>query len=66
MVLSSLIEKKKDNKKSLSVLLDPDKIPHLQFLDSIISLGGEIDYFLVGGSLLVSNKLDTLYSRVSS
>ena len=57
MVLNSLIENRKTDKKSLSVLIDPDKIHNLRNLDAIINKGSGVDYFLVGGSLLVSNML---------
>ena len=60
MILNSLIEAKKENKKLLSVLIDPDKINHESQLDRLIESGKGLDYFMVGGSLLVSDHLNEI------
>jgi len=58
MILNSLIEAKKENKKLLSVLIDPDKINQKSQLDKLIESGKDLDYFMIGGSLLVSDHLN--------
>jgi putative glycerol-1-phosphate prenyltransferase len=66
MILNSLIEKKKERRKSLSILIDPDKIDLDKPLDSLIELGNKlkIDFFLIGGSLLVSNELNAVVRKI--
>src|SRR5688572_12639988 len=58
-VYPSLLEKKKKGQKSFAILIDPDKIT-TSSLSSLIdfSIEAKVDYFLVGGSLLVSDQLD--------
>lgn len=58
-IYSSLCERKENGKKSFAVLIDPDKVDHGK-LEQIIrlSLAAKVDYFLVGGSLVISNYLD--------
>ena len=58
-VYPSLLEKKKNGKKSLVVLIDPDKVT-AGSLHPVIQLACEsgVDYFFVGGSLVVSDHLD--------
>ena len=56
---SVLTQRKKEQKKSFAVLIDPDKAP-LEVLDELIALGAEasVDFWLVGGSLVVSHRLE--------
>ena len=56
---SEILEKKKLNKKSFALLIDPDKQNKKQ-LESIIEKAenANTDYFFVGGSLLTSDSLD--------
>jgi phosphoglycerol geranylgeranyltransferase len=58
-VYQSLLEKKKNGRKSFAILIDPDKIT-AALLNPLIDLAIEAkaDYFLVGGSLVVSDNLD--------
>lgn len=58
-IYSSLCERKEKGKKSFAVLIDPDKVDH-EKLELLIrlSLKAKVDYFLVGGSLVISNYLD--------
>ena len=58
-VYASLIQKKKERQKSFAVLIDPDKV-RPENVDDLISLAidAKVDYFLVGGSLVVSDHLD--------
>jgi putative glycerol-1-phosphate prenyltransferase len=66
MILNSLIEKAKAFRKSIAVLIDPDKIKLDKSFDKLIELGNslEIDFFLIGGSLLVSNELSAVIDRI--
>ena len=52
-------------KKSFAVLVDPDKT-NLSQLDTLISLGEEanVDYWFVGGSLVISDQLDELVQHI--
>lgn len=58
-IYQSLAERKQKAKKSFAVLIDPDKVNDAdmgQLIDLSVSAG--VDYFLVGGSLVISNYLD--------
>jgi phosphoglycerol geranylgeranyltransferase len=58
-VYPSLLEKKKKGQKSFAILIDPDKITTSSLAPLIdLSIEAKVDYFLVGGSLLVSDQLD--------
>ena len=59
MIYHSLTERKQQGKKSFAVLIDPDKV-NTSILDELIGLSvqAKVDYFLVGGSLVISNYLD--------
>lgn len=59
MIYNELLEKKRKGQKSFAVLIDPDKVT-ISVLDELIALSTEarVDYFLVGGSLVISNHLD--------
>ncbi len=58
-IYHSLTERKHLGKKSFAVLIDPDKVNN-QSMEQLIALGvgAKVDFFLVGGSLVVSNYLD--------
>ena len=55
----SLQQAKDQNKKKFVVLIDPDKVK-LGQMDKIIDLASQarVDYFFIGGSLIVNNMLD--------
>ncbi len=58
-IYNSLTERKRHGKKSFAVLIDPDKVNDnemQQLIDTAVS--AKVDYFLVGGSLVISNYLD--------
>ncbi len=58
-IYNSLCERKTSGKKSFAVLIDPDKVNDEKMRHLIeLSLNARIDYFLVGGSLVISNYLD--------
>ena len=58
-IYHSLTERKLLGKKSFAVLIDPDKVNE-ESLEKLITLAvyARVDYFLVGGSLVISNYLD--------
>ena len=64
-IYQSLIENKKSNKKCFAVLIDPDKV-NGSALEQIIELSLEVkvDYFFVGGSLVVSDELEDCVSYI--
>jgi putative glycerol-1-phosphate prenyltransferase len=58
-IYSELVRAKQQGKKKLAVLIDPDKL-RLGKLDQVIDIAMRcrIDYFFIGGSLLVNSQLD--------
>ena len=58
-IYNSLTERKQQGKKSFAVLIDPDKVNDAN-IEHLIKLAVEakVDYFLVGGSLVISSYLD--------
>lgn len=58
-IYHSLTERKRLGKKSFAVLIDPDKVNDCN-MEQLIDLAvtAKVDYFLVGGSLVISNYLD--------
>src|SRR5688572_9241475 len=66
-IYQSLVIKKKEGKKSFAVLIDPDKA-ETGILNELIelSVGAKVDYFLVGGSLVISNRLDAVVQHIKA
>lgn len=64
-IYHSLTERKQQGKKSFAVLIDPDKV-NAKLLDDLIDLSvqAKVDYFLLGGSLVISNHLDECVQHV--
>jgi putative glycerol-1-phosphate prenyltransferase len=62
---ASLLARKKKGQKSFAVLIDPDKV-NARKLDELIRLTvhARVDYLLVGGSLLISNHLDSVVQQI--
>jgi len=62
-----LVEGKKRGKKKFAVLIDPDKM-RLSNMDDIIKLAIEskVDYFFIGGSLIVNNMLDECLQSIKN
>lgn len=65
-VLASLHEKQRLKKKSMAVLIDPDKVEDPSRLLHLIHLASEncIDYFFVGGSLVTTTNLSEVVSLI--
>lgn len=59
-ILQNIKKKSQENKKSLAVLIDPDKISSQESLGYLLDVGLEncIDYFFVGGSLITTNQMN--------
>src|SRR5215212_6261408 len=66
-IYQSIAEKKHQGHKSFAVLIDPDKVNH-SVLDQLmdLSLKAKVDYFLVGGSLVISNHLDEVVRHIKT
>jgi phosphoglycerol geranylgeranyltransferase len=66
-IYQSLSLKKREQKKSFAVLIDPDKV-NTAILDQLISLSisAQVDYFLVGGSLVISHHLDEVVKHIKT
>lgn len=64
-IYNSLTERKQQGKKSFAVLIDPDKVNDSN-MDQLIRLAVEskVDYFLVGGSLVISSYLDECVQQI--
>jgi len=64
-IYASLTEKKLRQKKSFGVLIDPDKVD-MPAIDTLVRIAEDarVDYFLVGGSLVVSNHLDECICQI--
>ena len=64
-IYTGLLEAKKQGAKKFVVLLDPDKL-RLQKLEQTLDLALEcgVDYFFIGGSLVVNNMLDNLLTNI--
>ena len=64
-IYQSLEKQKSLGKRSFAVLIDPDKVNEM-ILDELMVLSAEakVDYFLVGGSLVISNQLDNVVQHI--
>ena len=66
-IYKSLFDAKKNGQKKFVVLIDPDKL-RLSNIDSIINISrkSKVDYFFIGGSLVVNNMLDQCLEKIRS
>jgi len=66
-IYQSLLQHKEKGQKSFAVLIDPDKVT-VEKIDELIALATEarVDYFLVGGSLVVTNRLDEVVQQIKN
>jgi len=64
-IYESILAKKRHGRKSFAVLIDPDKVDAPK-LDELIRLAidAQVDYLLVGGSLVISNHLDEVVQYI--
>ena len=65
-ILNSLQERHRSGKKSIAVLVDPDKMEDAGRLNTLIRLASEncIDYFFVGGSLITTTNLTDVVKQI--
>jgi len=65
-ILESLRDRQKRKKKSIAVLVDPDKVEDAAKLLHLINLASEncIDYFFVGGSLITTTNLSGVVKQI--
>lgn len=64
-IYQQLSEAKKKGKKKFAVLIDPDKV-RLGKMDKVLQLAADanVDYFFIGGSLIVNNVLDEVLTSI--
>lgn len=64
-IYDDLVKAKQKNHKSFAVLLDPDRMSMKKF-DRILQLSHDcnIDYFFIGGSLIVNDMLDDTLAHI--
>lgn len=64
-IYHSLITRKQKGQKSFAVLIDPDKVNEQKINDLVkLSVNANVDYFLVGGSLVISSNLDEVVQQI--
>ena len=61
------VKNKQQGKKCLAVLIDPDKVDN-EKIEQLVNLASSsnVDYFFVGGSLIISNHLDECIQQIKS
>ncbi len=66
-IYNNILERKQQGQKSFAVLVDPDKAEPAA-LDRLLQLAvaARVDYFLVGGSLVISNRLDEVIQQIKA
>ncbi|MEK6782932.1 MAG: geranylgeranylglyceryl/heptaprenylglyceryl phosphate synthase [Bacteroidota bacterium] len=65
-ILNILKERHRIGKKSIAVLIDPDKVDDPTQLNQLINLASEncIDFFFVGGSLITTTNLSEVVNQI--
>ena len=65
-ILATLLEAQQKGKKSIAVLIDPDKVGDTGHLQTLINLANEncIDFFFVGGSLVTTANLSEVIKQI--
>ncbi len=64
-IYEDIVEAKKQSTKKFGVLIDPDQI-RLQSFETVLeqAIHHRVDYFFIGGSLVVNNKLDDVLQTI--
>lgn len=66
-IYTQLRERKLKGQKSFAVLIDPDKVNPSAVEQLVrLSVDATVDYFLVGGSLVISNQLDEVVQQIKA
>jgi putative glycerol-1-phosphate prenyltransferase len=61
------VRNKQQGHKSFAVLVDPDKVDNVKIEQLVrLAIDAKVDYFLVGGSLLISNHLDECIQQIKA
>jgi putative glycerol-1-phosphate prenyltransferase len=65
-VLNTLHDRYRQKKKSIAVLIDPDKVEDISRLHHLINLASEncVDFFFVGGSLVTTTNLGEIVKLI--
>jgi putative glycerol-1-phosphate prenyltransferase len=65
-VIKTLYDRQRQGKKSIAVLVDPDKAEDVSSLLQLINLASEncVDFFLVGGSIITTSNLSTVVKLI--
>jgi putative glycerol-1-phosphate prenyltransferase len=65
-ILETLAERSRTGKKSIAVLVDPDKVSDTGQLQHLINLASEnlVDFFLVGGSLVTTTNMAEVVKQI--
>jgi phosphoglycerol geranylgeranyltransferase len=65
-ILDTLTERSRSGKKSIAVLIDPDKIDGTAQLQHLINLASEnlVDFFFVGGSLVTTVNMSEVVKQI--
>lgn len=62
-----LLERRKQGRKSFTVLIDPDKVNHSSIEKLVnLSVSAKVDYFFVGGSLVISDNVDECIQQIKA
>ena len=61
----TIVNGKAKSNKAFAVLIDPDKLNEQSLLSTIeIAVKAKVDFFFVGGSLVVTDTLDTMVATI--
>lgn len=64
-IYTDLLEAKKRGEKRIAVLFDPDKFNQPKTEQALqLAIDAKVDYFFIGGSLVVNNMLDSILERL--
>lgn len=65
-ILETLTDRSRKGKKSIAVLVDPDKVTDASQLQHLINLASEnlVDFFLVGGSLVTTTNMSEVVKQI--
>ncbi len=65
-ILNVLEKRQSEGKKSIAVLVDPDKVEESSALIPLINLANEncVDFFFVGGSLITTTNLSSVIAKI--
>lgn len=67
VLYQQLAERKRSGRKSFTVLIDPDKVDSNSIEQLVaLSLDAKVDYFFVGGSLVISSHLDECIQQIKA